>query len=392
MGKMIANVLDSASERAVLVADDGRVLHMNGAAQHFLYTTPEHPHVLDFVSLDDSTTYEDQEDGAIDKHDWRRAKHCRVVMVGGRTTRNKRSFHWVTPASVCPCGCQQTYHTAYICSKHERVREVVDHAFDAVFTADCKGIIRTANAAALTLFGYATATDLVGHNLSVLCGGGHAAHHAGYVDTYIASGVRHIIGTRREVSGRRQDGSEFPCELGVQEIRDASTGQRFFCGFVKDLTTLKQHEAELQERQDLAQAMINASLDPMMEIDQTGSIRIVNNAACNMLGYSREEFLGSNISMICGGEHQELHAGYLERYLATGESHIIGRKRQVPARRKDGSEFVVELSVQEVTLSNGKKAFCGFLRDLTAQQNDKRALRKQRDVIHGKFFGKSDSA
>jgi PAS domain S-box-containing protein len=405
---MMAAVLDGASERAVLTSADGRVLHMNAAAHRFLYTRPPdrtHPHVRDFLCVEPhhGNPPKEEELGTIDDNDndndndWRKVQDCRIVMVSGQTTRNKRSLHWVTPAETgCPCGCQQTYHICYICSKHERVREVVDHALDAVFTADTTGIIRTANAAALTMFGYTSgsgdnAEDLVGQNLAVLCGDGHAARHQSYVDHYMTTGVRHILGTKREVTGRRRDGSEFPCELGVQEISDASTGQRFFCGFVKDLSTLKQHEAALQEGQDLAQAMINASLDPMLEIDQTGCIRIVNNAACSMFGYSREEFLGSNIDMICGGGHQEHHAGYLARYLTTGEKHIIGRKRQVPARRKDGSEFVVELSVQEVTLSNGKKVFCGYLRDLTAQQNDKRELRKQRDVIHGKFFGNSES-
>lgn len=56
------------------------------------------------------------------------------------------------------------------------------------------------------------------------------------------------------------------------------------------------------------------------------------------------------------------------------------------ARRKDGTELEVELGVQEVTLSTRKKAFCGFIRDLTQQKKDKRALRKQQQVIHGKFF------
>lgn len=110
-----------------------------------------------------------------------------------------------------------------------------------------------------------------------------------------------------------------------------------------------------------------------------------------MFGYSREEFLGSNISKICGDGHGPKHDAYMERYLRTGEQHIIGRKRQVKARRKDGSEFYVELGVQEVVLSDGRKAFCGFMRDLTQQKKDKRALQKQARMIHGKFFGNGDA-
>jgi PAS domain S-box-containing protein len=186
---------------------------------------------------------------------------------------------------------------------------------------------------------------------------------------------------------RKKNGTEFPCELGVNEITDVSTGKRFFCGFFKDLTVLKKHEAEILERQALAQAMINASSESMLEIDQNGIVKIVNDSACAMFGYSRDEFIGSNISMICGDGHAGQHASYMKRYMDGGEKRIIGRKRQVKARRKDGTEFEVELGVQEVTLSTGKRAFCGYMRDLTAQKKDKRALRKQQQLIHGKFFG-----
>ena len=384
--KVIARVLDGASERAVLVADDGRVLHRNGAAEHFLYVHPDQPHVMDFLSPS-----HDENEGF--QQDWRQIQKAHIIMKSGRKTRTQRDIHWVHP-STCPCGCKQVYHTAYICSKHEKVRELVDHAFETVLTADSRGVIMTANDAATELFGY-TESELVGSNLSILCGGEHAAHHDEYIQNYLRTGVRKIIGTRREVMARKKDGTEFPCDLGIQEVVDVSTGQRFFCGFIKDLTIIKQHEAEIQERQDLMQAMINASLDSMLEIDEKGIIRVVNDSACNMFGYTREEFLGSNVSMICGGGHDKHHQSYMEQYLKTGVNHVIGRKRQVPCRRKDGSEFDVELSVREVTLSNGKKAFCGFLRDMTLQQNARKTLRKQQQMIHGKFFGsdmKSESS
>ena len=143
------------------------------------------------------------------------------------------------------------------------------------------------------------------------------------------------------------------------------------------------------ERQALLQGMINASFDSMFEIDESGIIKVVNDSALAMFGYTRDEFIGSNISMICGGGEGPNHDMYMKRYLETGVSHVLGRKRHVKCRRKDGSEFDVELGVQEVplTASGGKKAFCGFIRDLTLQQKDKRALRKQQQLIHNKFFG-----
>lgn len=389
--KLLATVLDGASERAVLLSHDGTLLHLNTAAQRFL--SHEHDHVTDFLA-----------DASVDDDSWKTMTRSHIVMISGKTTRTERNIHVVEldhPTSCCNRnGNADTttqeplerrtpqYYTAYICSKHERVREIVDHALDPVLTADETGKICTVNEAATALFGYSE-QEMVGQNIAMICGGGHAVHHNQYMQHYMETGVAKIIGKKREVTARKRNGTEFPVELGVQEISDVSSGKRYFCGFLKDLSKLKQHEAEIAEKQALAQAMINASFDSMLEIDQAGIIQLVNDAACNMFGYTRDEFLGSNISMICGGDHGDKHDAYMARYLEHGGRRVIGTKRQVQALRKDGSEFTVELAVQEVTLSTGKKAFCGYLRDMSAQLHAKRTLRKQQQMIHGKFFGTS---
>lgn len=367
VGQMVATSLDGASERAVLVAADGTTLYMNPPAKGFLCKTSQ-KHVTDFLVTDD----------------WLNVKHCCVVMQNGTSTHNFRNIT-VRQLDICPC-CNQQYYVIYICGKYERVRKVVDNSLDAVFTVDESGIICTVNKASLKLFGYEE-KELVGQDIKIICGGGHGEHHHQYMKNYLQTGIKKVIGKKREVPARKKDGTEFPVELGLQEISSQGGEKRFFVGFIKDLTQLKTHEDELQERRALAEGMINASFEPMIEIDDKGEIKLVNQAACALLGYTREEFIGSNISMICGGGHAEKHASYLKKYMETGVKHIIGRKRQVKARRKDGSEIEVELGVQEVTLKGGKKAFCGYIRDLTQQKKDKRALIKQQQLIHGKFFG-----
>ena len=379
--KLLATVLDGASERAVLLSREGTVLHMNDAAKLFLCHKSS-LHVTDFLA-----------DSTVDN--WKTIQKSRIVMTTStspdafttRTTRTARAIHM---AKLDPCSCcNETYHRAYICSKHERVREMVDHALDPVLTIDESGIMCTVNPAATELFGY-TEDEMVGNNISMICGGGHAPNHDQYIQNYLSTGIKTMIGKKRQVSCRKRNGTEFPAELGLQEISDVSSGKRYFCGYLKDLSLIKKQQAELIEKQALAQAMINASFDSMLEISEAGIIQLVNNAACNMFGYTREEFLGSNISIICGRDDAKKHSQYMQRYLQTGEKRIIGRKRQVQARRKDGSQLTVELAVQEVTLSTGQKAFCGYLRDMSQQLKDKRALRKQQQIIHGKFFGKED--
>ena len=83
---------------------------------------------------------------------------------------------------------------------------------------------------------------------------------------------------------------------------------------------------------------------------------------------------------------------YLKTYLKTNIKKVIGRKRQVKAKRKDGSEFDVELGVQEVMIdeaeNNGEKSrvFCGYTHDLTQTKKDKRTMIKQQQMINNKFF------
>lgn len=155
------------------------------------------------------------------------------------------------------------------------------------------------------------------------------------------------------------------------------------------MTIQEQHEKELQHRELLMQGMINSSYDPMFQINESGIITMVNNAAVSLFGWTREEFLGGNISMICGGIHAAAHGGYMKHYLETGEKKVIGRKRRVTAKRKDGTEFEVELGIQEVTCSDtNERVFCGFIRDLTKEMLSRRLLKKTQAETQGRFFGK----
>eukprot|EP00540_Astrosyne_radiata_P004844 CAMPEP_0116829982 /NCGR_PEP_ID=MMETSP0418-20121206/4513_1 /TAXON_ID=1158023 /ORGANISM="Astrosyne radiata, Strain 13vi08-1A" /LENGTH=268 /DNA_ID=CAMNT_0004459041 /DNA_START=492 /DNA_END=1296 /DNA_ORIENTATION=+ len=110
-------------------------------------------------------------------------------------------------------------------------------------------------------------------------------------------------------------------------------------------------------------AIIETALDPIFQINEDGVIQMINEAAVKTFGWSRDEFMGSNISMICGGEHGPKHAEYLKRYLQTGETKVMGKKRELPAKRKDGSEFPIELGLLQ--RYDPRKKFVGFVRDIT---------------------------
>ena len=247
---------------------------------------------------------------------------------------------------------------------------MLDASMDPMLQIDDRGIIQLVNEAAVRQFGYQR-DEFLGNNISMIVGGGHAANHDEYLQRYLETGVAHVIGKKRELSARRKDGTEFPIELGLAEFQHQ--GERRFCGFVRDLTSQKQAEQELQRRQALVVGMLDASVDPVLQIDECGIIQLVNEAAVRQFGYQKDEFLGKNISMIVGGGHAPNHDEYLRRYLETGVTHVIGKKRELSARRKDGTEFPIELGLADIN-HEGDRRFCGFIRDMTRQKQDEQEL------------------
>jgi two-component system CheB/CheR fusion protein len=123
-----------------------------------------------------------------------------------------------------------------------RTRAVIDGVADAIITIDEHGTILSHNAATTAMFGYSS-HELLGHNVNMLTPEPHRSQHDGYILRYLRTGEARLIGSNREVEGRRKDGSLFPAELGVSEIRHGH--ERLFIGFVRDLSERRRFEARL---------------------------------------------------------------------------------------------------------------------------------------------------
>jgi len=117
---------------------------------------------------------------------------------------------------------------------------------DAMIVIDERGAMHSFSAAAERLFGYGAA-EAIGRNVNLLMPSPYRENHDGYIERYLRTGERRIIGIGRVVVGERKDGSTFPMELAVGEMR--SGNQRFFTGFIRDLTERQKTETRLQELQ-----------------------------------------------------------------------------------------------------------------------------------------------
>jgi diguanylate cyclase (GGDEF)-like protein/PAS domain S-box-containing protein len=113
--------------------------------------------------------------------------------------------------------------------------------------------------------------------------------------------------------------------------------------------------------------ILEMAAEGVVSIDTKGKVLSFNRAAQKIFGYSEAEVLGKDVSMLMPQPHRETHDQYISRYLQTGQTHVIGKTREVEGLRKDGMPFSMELSVTEIKLGD-THFFTAMLRDVSEQK------------------------
>ncbi len=122
------------------------------------------------------------------------------------------------------------------------MRSIVETAIDGIFLMKTDGTIIMVNPAANKLFGYERA-EIIGQNITMLMPSPHKELHHTYVENYLKTGVKKIIGIGREIEGKHKNGSLFPARLAVSEI--ILNDQHYFTGIIHDLSDVKNAEKNL---------------------------------------------------------------------------------------------------------------------------------------------------
>jgi two-component system, LuxR family, sensor kinase FixL len=130
--------------------------------------------------------------------------------------------------------------------REAHLRSIFDTAPEAMIVINAEGVVQSYGLSAERMFGW-RASEVLGHNISMLMPEPFRTQHDGYLQRYLTTGEKRIIGIGRIVVGVRKNGSTFPMELAVGEVGAGAT--RMFTGFVRDLTERQQSEARLQELQ-----------------------------------------------------------------------------------------------------------------------------------------------
>lgn len=260
-----------------------------------------------------------------------------------------------------------------------RLDALLATAVDGIVIMDTSGTVQIYSPACERLFGY-RAEEVVGRNVKMLMPPPYREEHDGYLSHYRATGEKRIIGIGREVVGQRKNGSTFPMYLSVGEGRFG--GESMFVGIIHDITERRFQEHALREREARLSSILETVPDAIVIIDERGLIESFSPAAERLFGFSFAEVLGKNVRVLMPSPFRENHDAYMERYLTTGEKHIIGVGRIVVGQRRDGATFPMELAVGEIVVGQ-RRLFTGFIRDITERQSTERRLQDlQSELLH----------
>jgi PAS domain S-box-containing protein len=141
------------------------------------------------------------------------------------------------------------------------------------------------------------------------------------------------------------------------------------------------------ERGSRYEAVIHATQEGVLVINESGIIQTFNPAAESLFGYQAEEVIGKNVSLLIPEPHRSEHDNYIQQYLRTGKSDLIGMVRELTALRKDGSTFSIELAANPINLDT-QRFFVGTVRDITKRKQ----AEVQQNLLHNltKIFSTSD--
>lgn len=154
----------------------------------------------------------------------------------------------------------------------------------------------------------------------------------------------------------------------------------------RDVDALSRELESVRRSETRLRAILNALQDPMVSIDDHGTITAASESVERVFGYAPSELIGRNVNVIMTEPHRANHDGYLANYRRTGHTGIIGRTREFDVVRKDGRVITVALSVSRADPEDGQKAvFTGTFRDITELREAHRRLAESEQRFHAIF-------
>jgi len=237
------------------------------------------------------------------------------------------------------------------------VGEILYSSAEATIVTDESGIIRMANQSAEELFGYGE-EELIGKPVEILLPVEHRARHRALRDRYNISPRARPMVAGLDLYGTRKDGETFRCEIALHPIETED-------GLI--VTSTIRRISEVDDSETYFRTLLESAPDAMIIIDEQGKIAIVNRQAEEMFGYDRQDMLGQKIELLLPDHLKRIHTEHRAAFADDPRLRPMGAGLDLVARRRDGSEFPVEISLSPVHAQSGRFV-SSVIRDVTRRK------------------------
>ena len=247
-----------------------------------------------------------------------------------------------------------------------KFRDLLESTPDAIVMVNVTGRVVLINSQAENVFGYRRA-EMMGQPVEMLLPQRfHAAHH-GHRGQFFAQPRTRTMGAGLELYGLRKNGEEFPVEISLSTL--STEEGPMVMSAVRDLTDRKKAEQKFR-------SLLESAPDAMVIIGHDGKIELVNSQTEKLFGYQREELLGQLVEILVPERFHAKHPGHRTSFFAQPRARSMGVGLELNARRRDGTEFPVEISLSPLDTSEGLFV-SSAIRDVTDRKHFENALRQK---------------
>lgn len=254
----------------------------------------------------------------------------------------------------------------------DRFRDLLEMAPDAILSVNREGRIVLANQQVDRLFQYQR-EELIGQSIETLIPDRFRASHVAQRETYYRDPRTRPMGAGLSLLARRKDGTEFPVEISLSPNRYRDRGEEAVICVVRDITERKRAEERFR-------ALLESAPDAMVIVNEQGRIVLVNSQMERMFGYGREELLGNEIEVLIPERVRERHVGHRTGFLRSPIPRPMGAGLELLGRRRDGTEFPVEISLSPLNTEEGVLV-TGAIRDITERREVERERKRQAEDL-----------